>query len=223
MPAALQPALDWTIQPGFQMGSSDAEWKTDDRSSPGISESVKSVLLGGRRKPQDVIRSEGTDLSERCSPLWRKVWPVRLESWVWKLVLHLSGCGALSASWLWRWCKKTRGWGYISVNFQSCSLFWLFQYLTIQEVLYCYLFLMWKHNFCIRERSLRAATIITSVGFFWFFLLVGSLWGFRLMNIQIQSDWTGSDVINWPMARTYSIYFIVSVRINQVPTMGQDL
>jgi len=113
--------------------------------------------------------------------------------------------------------------GYISVNFQSCSLFWLFQYLTIQEVLYCYLFLMWKHNFCIRERSLRAATIITSVGFFWFFLLVGSLWGFRLMNIQIQSDWTGSDVINWPMARTYSIYFIVSVRINQVPTMGQDL
>lgn len=87
--------LDWTIQPGFQMGSSDAEWKTDDRSSPGISESVKSVLLGGRRKPQDVIRSEGTDLSERCSPLWRKVWPVRLESWVWKLVLHLSGCGAL--------------------------------------------------------------------------------------------------------------------------------
>lgn len=54
------------------MGSSDAEWKADDRSSPGISESVKSVLLGGRRKPQDVIRSEGIDLSERCSPLWWK-------------------------------------------------------------------------------------------------------------------------------------------------------
>lgn len=54
--------------------------------------------------------------------------------------------------------------GNMNMNFQRFSLFLFFECLIIQE-LFCFV-LVWKHNYYIRARSVRAANTTPRIGSF---------------------------------------------------------